>query len=118
MEGEIMIDFKQEKTEQAFRKLLEAWKAEDFKTCKKQLIYICKSIPSDDLAPLLLTSIDTAMGLIELFVKTGLDNVCDQTPASVFYLRLVRYILENEPPALKQVFQEMLTMPEEGTTVH
>jgi hypothetical protein len=46
------------------------------------------------------------MGVFELFVKTGLDNADDDTPARNFYLRIVRYIIENENPEIKQAFRE------------
>ncbi|MBT6340857.1 MAG: hypothetical protein HOJ48_16330 [Desulfobacula sp.] len=93
-------------TDQAFETLLEAWKAEDFETCKDRLIFICETIPANELENLLLTNIQAAMGVFELFVKTGLDNALDDTPAREFYLRIVRYILDNETPEIKQAFKE------------
>ena len=43
-------------TDQAFETLLEAWKAEDFETCKDRLIFICETIPANELENLLLTN--------------------------------------------------------------
>jgi hypothetical protein len=91
---------------EAFGSLTHAWKAKDFDLCKNLLTCICNNVSPDELEDLLLNNIDAAMGVFELFVKTGLDNADDDTPARNFYLRIVRYIIENENPEIKQAFRE------------
>ena len=101
-----MKNFTQQITDQAFEKLLEAWKAEDFDSCKPLLNFICETIPPHELENLLLKNIQAAMGVYELFVKTGFDNALEETPTRAFYLRLIIYIIKNKTPELSQAFKE------------
>jgi len=97
---------KPESIKEAFDRLTSAWKAKDFDTCKPLLNYICENMAPNELEDLFLQGIDAAMGIFELFVKTGLDNVLEETPARAFYLRLVGYIIKNETPDFKQASKE------------
>jgi hypothetical protein len=81
--------------------LATAWEAGDWDLSRQAMTFICNDRPLEELEINLLTSIEYATQLLDLFVETGLDCAEDGTPIRDFYLRIVRYIFDNQTPEIK-----------------
>jgi len=101
-----MKNLKPKTTVQALRLFADAWKKKDFETAKITFNYICENNSPDEVDKYFLANISVAMDMFKFFHETGLVDAPTGSPTRLFFFRIVRYIIENETPAIKQAFEE------------